>query len=217
MKPLLLLILFFGPIISSYSQSISINELTPIPASGGINLHVVVTTYNGAGYIGSTYTVEGSVINVSVCYWFNETLPVYQMTNDVLLEVPNDTNYTINVTIVHSSSDTECDYYNVAQTQTTNYLSTADFGDGSESLKNKVTVYPNPSKDYLFVSCDKFQIDTPLEVRVTDIRGMKIIETNAISDGNAFKVDVSALQTGMYFVETTNQQRKTFRAKFIKQ
>ena len=217
MKQLLLFVLFFGNIISAYSQSISINELTPTPVSGGINLHIVVTTYNGAGYIGNTYTVEGSVINVSVCYWFNQTLPVYEMTNDVLLEVPHDTSYTINVTIVHSSTSTECDYYNVAQTQTTNYLSADDFGDDSESLKNYVTVYPNPSRDYLFVSCDKFQIDTPLEVKITDIRGMKIMETNTILDGNAFTVDVSALQTGMYFVETTNQERKIFRAKFIKQ
>ena len=82
----LLLVLNFS---SSYSQSIQINQITPSNVSGGINLNLLVTTYNGAGYLSNTYTINGNSINLSVCYWFNVLQPVYQMSNDFFIPITN--------------------------------------------------------------------------------------------------------------------------------
>ena len=98
----LLFLMFFCQVFTSNGQSIQIDQITPTAVNGGININLLVTTHNGAGYLSHSYTVIGNTINLTVCYWFNILQPVYQINNDFLISVPNDINYTINISIINS-------------------------------------------------------------------------------------------------------------------
>lgn len=118
---------------SIYSQSIQINQITPSSVSGGINVNLLVTTFNGAGYLSNAYTVNGNTINLSVCYWFNVLQPVYQMSNDFFIPISNSSSYTINISIFHSLSTTVCDYFSAGPTATTNFLDVNNFEKAKEN------------------------------------------------------------------------------------
>lgn len=61
------------------------------------------------------------------------------------------------------------------------------------NLKNQVSVYPNPTKDFVsFANSDKIK-----SLKVFDINGKLVLSPKSVSD----KVDVSKLIQGLYFFE----------------
>ena len=78
----------------------------------------------------------------------------------------------------------------------------------SESSIMEIGIYPNPTKDKLYI---KGSFDQPLKVSVSDIAGKVILTTTIHLEES---LDVSTLNSGMYMlnVDGTN---KSF--KFIKQ
>jgi hypothetical protein len=190
MKTKLLFLMFFGQIFISNGQSIQINQITPTAVSDGINVNLVVTTYNGAGYLSHSYTVVENTINLSVCYWFNTTLPIYQINNDFLISVPNNLNYIINVSIFNSFSQTVCDNFSTGPTASTNYLEIENF----EEAKNKYLFYPNPSKGTIELIGDESLIKL---IKIYDNLGRLIKQLKERITKN---IDLYELNDGIYII-----------------
>ena len=202
MKTKLLFFLLFVQISMVNGQSIQINQILPTAVNGGINVNLLVTTYNGAGYLSHSYTVVGNTINLNVCYWFNILLPVYQISKDFLISVPNNINYVINVSIFNSSSQTVCDNFSVGPTGSTNYLETENF----VSHKSKYSIYPNPSKGIIELKGDESLVT---QIKIYDNIGRLIKFLNGNSTKN---IDLFELNDGIYYVnvetETGNWKKK---------
>lgn len=193
MKTKLLLFLLLTSLVS-YGQSIQINQITPTAVSGGINVNLLVTTFNGAGYLSNTHTVSGNTITLNVCYWFNLTLPVYQMSNDFFIPLSTAGNYTINVNIFHSASATQCDFFANGPSGTTNFLSNSAF----EINTTHWQLYPNPTSGS--VSFEGNSLDLK-HVTVYDATG-RLVHTFVDRE-----IDFSAFNDGIYLVKiaTTDQ------------
>jgi hypothetical protein len=127
-KPLLIWVMF-GAILNSYCQNILITQLSATSINGGINVNVKTISGTGSGYLSNTYTITGNVIDLSVCYWFDNTLPVLQFNNDFPIPLVSPGNYTINVKIKLSTSKVTCNNYANTDNKTTtvSYLSTNNF------------------------------------------------------------------------------------------
>lgn len=190
MKTKLLFLILLCQVLSSNGQSIEINQITPTAVSGGINVNLLVTTYNGAGYLNHSYTVIGNTINLSVCYWFNSLQPVYQMSNDFLISTPNNIDYNINVNIINSSSQTVCDNYSTGPNSTTNFLKNEEF----DNLINKYSIYPNPSKGEIELIGDGSLVKS---LNIYDNLGRLIKQVN---ERITEKIDLYDLKDGIYFV-----------------
>lgn len=190
MKTKLLFLMFFGQIFISNGQSIQINQITPTAVSDGINVNLLVTTYNGAGYLSHSYTVVENTINLSVCYWFNTLLPIYQINNDFLISVPNNINYIINVSIFNSFSQTVCDNFSTGPTASTNYLEIENF----EEANNKYLIYPNPSKGTIELIGDESLIK---HIKIYDNLGRLIKQLKERITKN---IDLYELNDGIYII-----------------
>lgn len=184
----LLLVLNYSSI---YSQSIQINQITPSSVSGGINVNLLVTTFNGAGYLSNSYTVNGNTINLSVCYWFNLLQPVYQMSNDFFIPISNSSNYTINISIFHSLSSTVCDYFSAGPTATTNFLDVNNF----EKVKENYALFPNPTSGKIEFIGDQSMIN---KISIFDNIGRIIkSEDNIINNS----LELNEFNDGIYFIK----------------
>lgn len=206
MKKILLVILFFGQIMSGYCQNIQIDQITPTAVSGGINVNLLVTTFNGAGYLSNSYTITGNTINLSVCYWFNFTLPVFQMNNDFFVPVANSGNYTINVSIFHSSSTTTCDYFANGPTGTTSILSANSF----ENNKGGFALFPNPTNGILEYKENKIAVS---QINVYDNVGRLVKQFNNVANNI---LDLKELNNGVYFIEIMTEKGNTTQKMILK-
>lgn len=73
---------------------------------------------------------------------------------------------------------------------------------------NRVTVYPNPSKERLFIASEQATIE---RITIYDISGHKIIQQRNIDNS----IDVSPLALGLYLIEVTSQSGKAVE-RFVK-
>lgn len=64
-----------------------------------------------------------------------------------------------------------------------------------ESLDNKISVYPNPSSDFISIS----NINDITQLKITNITGQTVIST--VIDSNNNQIDIRNLSKGFYFVE----------------
>lgn len=202
MKTKLLFLLFFVQLSIVNGQSIQINQIMTTPVNGGINVNLLVTTYNGAGYLSHSYTVVGNTINLDVCYWFNSLQPIYQISKDFLITVPNDINYVINISIFNSSSQTVCNNFSAGPTASTNYLETENF----ELQNSKYAIYPNPSKGIIELK----GVDSLVkQIKIYDNLGRLI---KLLNGGSISNIDLFELKDGIYYVyvetETGNWKKK---------
>ena len=65
----------------------------------------------------------------------------FNFNEDYFIPIVNSENYTINVSIFYSSSETVCDYFMNGPTETVTFLSNNNF----ENSKSKLELFPNPS------------------------------------------------------------------------
>lgn len=196
MKTKLLLFLFLVQFQFSNGQNIQIDSITPTAVSGGINVNVLVTTFNGAGYLSHTYSVSGSTINLSVCYWFNMTLPVFQISTDFLIPVSNTTNYTINVSTMHSASASICDNFSPGPSGTVNYLSSDEFGLVKENFK----LIPNPSNGLVTYLVSDIEVQ---QLTIFDQLGRLIQQRNQVTET---EFDFSHLSEGIYIIQIDTEK-----------
>jgi hypothetical protein len=76
-----------------------------------------------------------------------------------------------------------------------------------------ITVYPNPANEWLYVDPSGMQAGEAT-VRVIDLQGrIALISSHqAIQDSNVFRLDISKLESGIYFIEIqTNQDKRVAR------
>ncbi|NJM80552.1 MAG: hypothetical protein HC854_14760 [Flavobacterium sp.] len=140
-KSLLLLLLF--TVSNIFCQNIFITQLSATELAGGVNVNVQTVSGIGSGYLSNEYTINGNIIDLSVCYWFDQTLPILEFNNDFFIPLSNAGSYEVNVHIILSTSQVTCDNYaNTDNRSTTvSYLSTASF----EDFKNNFSFFPNPT------------------------------------------------------------------------
>ena len=99
------------------------------------------------------------------------------------------------------------------------YFTLSDNGDGTLTLSYKtdasaiieaetvnMTIFPNPTSDYITISCD----ETIDEVVINAINGSEVIRTNSN------EVDLSSLNPSMYFVNVMLQNGDIVRSKVIR-
>ena len=193
MKKLLLILIIFSGILNSYCQNILITQLSATPLTGGINVNVKTISGTGSGYLSNTYTISGNVIDLSVCYWFDNTLPVLQFDNDFFIPLTSDGNYTVNVHIKLSTSQITCD--NFATTDNgiayVSYLSTNNF----EQIKNAFTLYPNPTNGKVEFKGSELTIN---QVEIFDNVGRLIKQMKNITENS---LDLTELNEGIYIVK----------------
>lgn len=78
------------------------------------------------------------------------------------------------------------------------------------STMDRVAVYPNPAQDLLQV---RFPVEGHTELRIMDIRGNLIAEKTAT--GSLFRMDVSSLPGGVYFLEVRNAYGRLVKKIFV--
>jgi hypothetical protein len=71
-----------------------------------------------------------------------------------------------------------------------------------EEIANKVqfSVFPNPAQQEVFLGWDQNKLQ-PQRVRILNSLGQEVMRHSLLQTGNSYRVDVSALSSGYYFVE----------------
>ena len=78
-------------------------------------------------------------------------------------------------------------------------------------LQLQVKVFPNPSKEFIFIT---HPVEQFFEVRITDVSGKQILQT---ANQKQQPLNVETLTTGTYFITvTTKESKKTNTYKIIK-
>ena len=191
MQTKLLLHFLLGQITLSNAQHIAIDKITPTIVDGGINVNVLVTTFNGAGYLSNSYEVTGNTINLSVCYWFSAILPVFQMSNDFFIPLTEGGLYTINVRIFHSASTTTCDFFSAGPIGTVVLLSNNTF----ENVKKQPELFPNPTSGIIEINFEPNEINA---IQIWDSMGRLIKE---IKERSTNRINLSDLTNGIYWIK----------------
>jgi len=78
----------------------------------------------------------------------------------------------------------------------------------NENSLNKITLFPNPVTDILFIASEGQPIET---ISVYSISGKRTLFKNSVTD----QIDVSGLKAGLYFAEITTSEGRSVK-KFIK-
>lgn len=183
------------------AQSLSVTQTSASAVAGGINVNVKSISYNGAGYVSHAHTVNGTTIDLTVCYYFNMTLPVLTFDDDFFIPVTEAGNYTVNITVYNSSSAEICDYFSVAGGGMHQVLDTVDFV--AEKSRNRF--YPNPTHGPIAFA-DGGQ---PADIAVYDQLGRIVMRHFGT------QIDLSTLNSGIYIV-TARTDTGIFTQKLIK-
>jgi hypothetical protein len=158
-------------------------------------------TYNGTLYKSKTdYTYDTSKLMSSYAnpFGYYSLFGISPYVNKMLVETEYD-------------YDTTTNSYAQSYRTTYNYNSSLILGnDEFEKPNEKISVYPNPTKDFLTIqNTSNTAID---KVIVTDLTGKTILQQNQ----NTNQVDVQNLAKGMYLLQLTSGD-KTWKTKFLKE
>ncbi|HFS67269.1 MAG TPA: T9SS type A sorting domain-containing protein, partial [Flavobacteriia bacterium] len=82
----------------------------------------------------------------------------------------------------------------------------------NENIISDVFVYPNPSNGIFNIQINN---TAPLRFRVTDVNGKIIVNYTNISNVSNYKIDLSTLANGIYYIELNQEAKKEYR-KLIK-
>ena len=158
----------------------------------GINVDVYTVSFNGAGFIESNFLVENNNITISLCYWFDVTLPQPFFHHTIFIPLDFSYNeYVINIVVINSQSQQICDYFNVSDNVYFNYLSTENF-----TLQNKDEyVYPNPTNGVLHLSN---KISKSSSIEIFDSLGRLQKSFKNMSDT---EININDLSSGVYLLK----------------
>ncbi|WP_396177742.1 T9SS type A sorting domain-containing protein [Flavobacterium sp.] len=189
MNKILLVLLFIAFSNLATSQTMQINNVTVATNDNAIDVTIQTTSLNGAGFLSNSYTVTGNVIDIELCYWFNVLAPVLTFTDVISIPLETPGTYTLNVSLVLSSSMEVCNNFANADTffLQYNHLSSENYA------RNQLNIYPNPSSGIIHFNGLDANIN---RVEVFDILGKNI--KNEVSFSQT--LDLSDLPNGMYLV-----------------
>lgn len=115
-----------------------------------------------------------------------------------------ETNYQYQIKAV---CDTSSSSYTASKIFTTNFLSINKL-----AIENGIKVYPNPTKDIVYITLDELQAD--FEILFYDISGKLIYSGNMLTQKK--KIDISVLTTGIYILKLKDAKGNTFTHKITK-
>jgi hypothetical protein len=204
MKTILLPFVFLVAILSAYSQTIHITQLSATEVSGGINVNLKTISFNGAGYIGSTYSIADDIISISACYWFNPTLPIPQFNNDIFIPIsPQYEIYTIDVNVYNSASQSACDYHSLGDTASTSLLSSSQF-----NSNDRLTLAPNPTDGMVELR----HASNISSLSIHDMQGRLISRLDHFT-GSSF--DLRGFNAGVYVIRLETADSKIYTEKIV--
>jgi hypothetical protein len=177
-------------------ESLSVSDTL----TGSIEVDLTVVEGSGMGYIIHSVNIENNVIDLTVCYWVDETTVVSSIDNEFFIPIEQGSiDYTLNVNIYQSFSQDTCDFNELTDTATlsfstplsdTIYLATYE-----NEFIDEIKIYPNPSNDFLNIETyDDLQI---LSITIFNLLGSKIIELT----GSPNKIDLSSIDIGVYLLK----------------
>lgn len=82
-------------------------------------------------------------------------------------------------------------------------------------ILNKADVYPNPAEDHIFLKISEFESISNIKIEVMSIIGTKMKVTHEKIDSGLFKIDLSDIPTGHYYLLLTVDSEKSLK-KFLK-
>lgn len=192
MKKTLLISLLFLFSIQVQSQVMQILSTQATTVEGGININLQTGTGHGAGFISNSSTITGNVIDLNVCYWFDNTLPILYFTHNFFIPLSTVGEYTINIHIMMSQSTETCDNFANPANSTLLYgfMANPKFFD-----VNAIKLYPNPSSGIIYLDGVDVAIN---RVEVIDISG-KIVKSE--THFTEKKLNLTEFQEGIYFIK----------------
>lgn len=84
-----------------------------------------------------------------------------------------------------------------------------------ETLKNTITVYPNPTSNIINIAFPKNLISKETNVIIYDINGSLVKDYKATIENNNVSIIISQLANGVYLIKVVND-KKTWSQLFIK-
>lgn len=182
-------------------STITVNYQYSIASAGYI--YCAINRYNDWTWAATVASAElnPAVAGTNVTGSFQLTIPPGTTPTASLTGAMN---YKINIELKNSNFDWLAGSYPDSQINLTAPLSTSDFD------KNTISVYPNPSNDFIFVK--GIENRTISQVSIVDILGKNVFEA---AEMNGNKIDISNLNTGIYILSITSDNKQE-RIKFIK-
>jgi hypothetical protein len=83
---------------------------------------------------------------------------------------------------------------------TSNILHVTNAGIADIDFGNKITVYPNPAKEKLFINFDQIK-EVPGKIKIINTLGQIISEITPVSTNTLCAIDVSTFKTGLYTIQ----------------
>lgn len=187
----------------SYTVTTSGGGCGSAVANGNINVNLApnVTIKGIAGLrAGTNDTLVASGATSYV--WLNDG---NMNDSDIVVPVKN-TTYTVVGTTAQGCTDTA-----------TFFVTINTVGVNELSAPTTISLYPNPALDVLNLSFDVIGADKNAQIKVVDIMGKEVINTNAsINNGKIVTMDVSTLAQGVYFVKVVTANSSEV-LRFVKQ
>lgn len=97
---------------------------------------------------------------------------------------------------------------------TTFYCTLTSINDLQNTPINQIDLLPNPVLNNLQLNSTNQTIALPFEYSIVDCLGKEISKGTCVDDKS---IDVSKLNSGMYFIRLQDKQNKIFQSKFLKQ
>lgn len=141
---------------------------------------ITYTDYSAGNIISWQWTFEGGIPETST-----EQNPLVTYRDEGI--------YDVTLTI--------SDGLNNYTTTKTDYITVQNCTAVSDIRTNEITIYPNPAKDhFMLILPDN---NTKTDIKVYSISGNEVI--SGITYGTSYKMDVTGLSPGVYFVKLNNQ------------
>jgi plastocyanin len=184
--------------VKSYSvvHTINVAGMSFTPSTLNVNVGDVIHWV----WLNGTHTTSSRTIPIGAASW-DSPLTSSQTTFDYTVTVAGTYNYACNI---HESMGMVGSFTAIAAT-----------GVGENSLPKEFAVYPNPATSILNISAGVIG-----ELVVSDVLGKSIKQINTnelISSNNAFQLNVSDLENGIYIISLIPaDNKKRISIKFIK-
>ena len=184
---------------SIYSQDLGFTNITISPLTTSIiNVDVKAITNCGA-YFSYDYSINGSVINLNICYVFCGGAVIVDLENNFEINIPTIGNYSLNVIAYMTTDSTICNYANIQDSASLSFalplnenisLSTKDIPNLKENF-----LFPNPTTGLLNIHYSEGSVS------IYDYLGQKIKQYDDLRKNN---IDISEFNNGIYLLEFKN-------------
>lgn len=184
------MLLLLGKLSTSYSQIINYSMVNIV--DGGIN--VIVNSYGfGTHFISDSYIVNNNQIELTVCFWSDNTTVINTFNNEIFIPLTVSAQYIITTRGFTSVSQSICDYSTPwsENVTTLNFLNTYNLG----KVKNNLFIFPNPTNGIIQLSNDQIGLK---KIDIFDNLGKLVAHFDNFPN---LGLDLQNLNDGIYLIE----------------